>query len=458
MNPASSTILALASAPGFSPRAILRASGPSAGELLDAITESPIPRARGAYTSRLRLTDHGPALPALVCRFLAPHSYTGEHSFELQIPGNPTLVDRLLQRLLTLPVDPPARLAGPGEFTARAFMAGKLTLDQAEGVAAIISARSRDQLDAARRLLAGSTGAAYRAWADELLTLLALVEAGIDFTDQEDVVAIDAPTLDARLARLESQIAPLLAGAGPREAAGALPVAALVGPPNAGKSTLFNTLLGRRRAVVSDIPGTTRDCLRETLELGRAAPGAGPVELMDLPGLDPGATLDGPSAAAAQHAARHALAHADIIIHCDPSGRFEPIPDVAPAARTIRVRTKADLPGPRPDTAGALAVCALDGWHLGPLRRALADAAVGGSSAAADAISIPRHRRALFEAGSAIRDCRAALRRAGPRRLPDPELLAESLRRACDALGELTGRVAPDDVLGRIFSTFCVGK
>jgi tRNA modification GTPase len=241
-----------------------------------------------------------------------------------------------------------------------------------------------------------------------------------------------------------------------------LPRVVLAGPPNAGKSTLFNALLGRRRAIVSPVAGTTRDALEEELDLSADAPGAGTVILIDLAGLDepPAAAID----AAAQSRARETIAAADAVIHCDPSGRFPGLV-ARPGTPMIRVRTKADVPGAararRPDRAvdagrEPLAICALDGWNLPALRRAIADAAWG-SRAAGLAALLPRHRRALTDAATQLREARALIAPAA-RALPDPALTASALRAALDVLGELVGRISPDDVIGRVFATFCVGK
>lgn len=465
---ASETIVALGSAPGFSARAIVRAGGAGAWSLLEELTGVALGRSRGLHAVRIGLTDEGLSVPAMVMCFVAPDSYTGEDAFELVFPGNPMLVDRVMQRMLTR--RSPARLATPGEFSARAYLNGKMELEQAEGVAAIIAARSAEQLGAARRLLDGVQGREYRAWSEELLTLLALVEAGIDFTDQEDVVAIDAVSLDARLGAIERAMVAMSGRAAPSREGSALPVAALVGPPSAGKSTLFNRLLGERRAVTSEEGGTTRDVLRERMDLARDVPGGGAVELLDLPGLDDPARegVGGPSAAAAQEAAARALAGADMLIYCDPTGRFGAIAGTRDGVGIIRVRTKADLlenAKVRAERTGeeggdVLAVCALDGWHIGPLRRAIADAAVRGAMGGEDSILIPRHRRALLAAVESVGAARLVLAgaRERPHRMADPALLAESLRRAAESLGDLTGKVAPDDVLGRIFATFCIGK
>ncbi|MBX3392329.1 MAG: 50S ribosome-binding GTPase [Phycisphaeraceae bacterium] len=459
MNAPGDTILAIASAPGWSARAIIRASGPGSAALLNAIVDEPIPARRGVYVARAKLSGDGPALAVLVLRFVGPRSYTGEDSFEIQCPGNPLLIERLMNRLLTLSTPAPTRQANPGEFTARAFLNGRIRMEQAEGVAAMVAARSAEQADAARRLLTGETGHLHQAWADEALGLLALVEAGIDFTDQEDVIPIDAESLDRRLGAIEQGIRDHVGDRVPRAISAGIPAVALVGSPSAGKSTLFNALLGRERSVTAAEPGTTRDVVRESLDLSRDIPGGGAVDLIDLPGLDRREDgVVGKAEAAAQRAARESIAASDVILHCDPSGRFLPDKAIPSGATVIRVRTKADLPAdldePGDDGHGAIAVCALDGWRLGPLRRAIADATTLPGRFGADAGLIPRHRRSLAQAADAITRARKASRDL----LRDPAVVAESLRLACDALSDLTGRVSPDDVLGRIFATFCVGK
>jgi tRNA modification GTPase len=388
----------------------------------------------------------------LVSLFRGPRSYTGEDAAEIQVPANPVLVERVLRALTSREG---VRAAEAGEFTARAYLAGKMTLSQAEGVAATVAASSDEQLAAARALLEGRAGEEYRRWADEVATLLALVESGIDFTDQEDVVPIAPAALLARVGALRGELFAHLGGVGGRESAGALARVALVGRPNAGKSTLFNALLGRRRAVTSPVAGTTRDVLAEELDLARDVPGAGMVLLEDLAGLDAveGGTAVGPAVAPveAQRAAERAVREADVLVWCDPAGRFEGV-DVS-AAKVIRVRTFADRPGHggRED----LAVCALDGWHVGALRRAIAEAATTSRGAGVAAL-LPRHRRAMREAAGRLEGAAESVG-AGPR-LSAPEVTATALRGALDALGELVGRISPDEVLGRVFATFCIGK
>jgi tRNA modification GTPase len=432
------TIAAVASPPGRSPRAILRLSGPDAPAAIQKLAS--LAWTRGVFKARLALP--GLEIPALAILYPAPDSFTGEDSAELLVSGSPHIARAVLEALLAIDG---VRLAGPGEFSARAYLAGRLTLEQAEGVATMISATSAEEADAARRLLSGEAGAETRDWIDRLATLLALVEAGVDFTDQEDVVPIPAPELLTRLRRLAQEIDARVAGPAvepPPEG----PLVALAGPPNAGKTTLFNALLGRVRGVVSREPGATRDAIVEPLLVRGAR-----VRLADLAGLDEALADRSALDAAAQERARAALREADAILWCDPTGRFDH-PTLRSAANVVRVRTKADLLVPS-ETREALAVCALDGFNLDSLREAIADAALGAADAA------PRRRRALVGALVALRDALEALDRAGSEReVESPEVIAGALREALDALGELAGDVSPDDIIARVFATFCVGK
>jgi len=377
----------------------------------------------------------GVELPALIAYYPAPFSYTAQHCAELLVPGNPLLVERIVNALAAMPG---VRNAEPGEFTARAYFNAKLTLEQAEAVAQTIAAEHDQQLDEAARILAGSAGREYHDWADRLAELLSLVEAGIDFTDQEDVIAIAPRTLAERLVAVSDEIERRLGAHAGNEARTGTPSVVLVGEPNAGKSTLFNALLGRERVVVSETPGSTRDVIAESLSLAGVVPGASDVQLCDLPGLDPESSDE------SQLAAQRAIADADLIIHCDQAGRF----DSSFPKKTIRVRTKGDLPGPNDH----ISVCALDGWRLDILRRAIADSAVGGAST-----MLPRHRAALLETVRHIAVTRLAFAPATDR-LAEPELVASSLRAALDAIGQLAGRIEPDEIIGRVFATFCVGK
>lgn len=464
------TIVAVSSAPGAGVRALVRVSGDGAFRVIQSALAAVVPRQRGVHAVMLTLA--GESRRQVRCAALAialpgPGSFTGQDTLEIVLPAHAGLVERVVAALTGCDG---VRLAQPGEFTARAFLAGRMTLEQAEGVAAFIAARQEEQLDAARALKTGHAGETYRSWADELTTLLALVEAGIDFTDQEDVVPIPPARLRERVLAMQAAVVKHVGVAAGGAVSGALPRVALVGVPNAGKSTLFNALLGRERAVASARPGTTRDIIEEELDLSRDVPGAGCVTLLDLPGLSLAADISAGDAAvqtaadlAAQLAARAGVETADVLVWCDPTGRFDDRTMQvllqshawSGSKSVIRVRTFGDQvrAAPNDDT---LTVCAMDGWNLASLRRAIADQACV-SKAAGIAALLPRYRRALLAAGAALAQAAADVP-THVRRLDEPETVAESLRLALTHIGELVGQISPDDVLGRVFATFCVGK
>ena len=459
------TIVALATPAGRSPLALIRCSGPAVPEIIaehlhasDQVKPALDPTARWARPATLDLA--GRPLPVRALHAPAPRTYTGEPTLELLLPGNPHLIERVLAQLTAhATTQHTLRAAQPGEFTARAYLNGRLSLDRAEGVAATIAADSADQLAAAKRALTGTAGRARRAWADDLATLLALVEAGIDFTDQEDVVPIAPADLHARLTAIASAVREEVGqgSSSPSTTAREHPAVVLAGPTGAGKSTLFNALLGTNRAprAITDAqPHTTRDALAEPLDLRPDAHTT--VTLIDLPGTE---TKAAPARTPAQRAAlvitARAIETADLVILCDPAGIFDPPATLDPATPTLRVRTKADLP--RASTSAEdLAVCALDAYHLPALRRAIAEQAVG-SQLAATAAVLPRHHAALTRTLDALRAAIETIDEPA-HALADPELTAAALRDALDALGQITGTMTPDDILARVFSTFCVGK
>jgi len=434
-----------------SPRGIVRVSGPGA---FGAVRLAP-----RAGVSTIRMALGGGELPAVAICYLGPRSFSGEDSVELLVPGNRELLRRIAAKLCERSEVRPAL---PGEFTARAFINGKLTPGQAEGVGALIAARSNAEHTAAERLLSGAAGAEYRAIADEIASALALLEAGIDFTDQDDVVAISEAGLRERAERVIGSIDRLL-GPGAREVRSELALVVLAGAPNAGKSTLFNALLRRERAVVSEVAGTTRDVIVEELDLVQAGwtPGTGfgatRIQLADLAGLDRAIVGGSQAEAGAQQAARDAIERADVVVWCDPTGRFELGHEMSLPRGTslLRVRTKGDL-AVGEDAGSAIRVCAIDGWHLGALVRAIQDATERSTTDAGTAL-IPRHRLAMQR-------CRAALEEAlarfgtGAGSPVAAEVVATCLRDALDQVGSIAGQISPDDVIGRIFATFCIGK
>jgi len=459
-----SVILAIASPPGRSAYGLIRASGDRAFEALNLALDQqirPVPIARAARRARIALVHR--SIPARVLTYPAPRSYTGNDCFEIILPGHPGLMERVIELVIerSRAVGVHARRAEPGEFTAHAFLNGKLTLLEAEGVQAAISAQSDAELRAAHMLTSGRLGALAATLADDLAGALALVEAGIDFTDQEDVVTIAPHELLARLRGVRDAIRAHLQRAVAFEEIEAIPWVVLCGEPNAGKSTLFNALLGRTRAVVSGQAGTTRDVLAEPLHLtigGRKAE----VMLVDVAGRVPGDS--GLISGAMQAAAQGALGRAELIIECTPVDAPNDSDSSAPGTERLRVRTKADLLVSRKAPAAAacdLAVSAHTGDGLSALRAQIAER-VGARAVwlAADALVLrPRHERALREASMNLDESIAMLEAGGAAtHLDSAELIAGRLRAALDALASLAGTITPDEILGRIFASFCIGK
>lgn len=445
------TIIAVSSAPGRAARGMIRISGP------DAHAHVALPRTRFG-TARLSL-DIG-ELPALALRYDRPRSYTGEDVLELLLPGNPDLLERVVDHFVALG----ARRAEAGEFTARAYFNGKLSLAEAEGVAQTIAAESDAQLAAAKQLLSGQLGRIAAELAEEVATLLALVEAGVDFAEEEDVIAIAPAELLDRVRPIHAALSKQLSRAVGVERLSETPWVVLLGPTNAGKSTLFNALLGRRRAVESAIAGATRDVLVEPLTL----PGGGEVMLVDLAGV--GESVDALMLQAAEARAA-ALRRAELIVECVPAtaAQAEVQRWLAAAERAagndtprLHVRTKADRQGESTgSSAGALPVSARTGSGLSELLQAMqAQLEDRASSLAGDALALaPRQEDALRRAEAAAARVIAMVEpEAGAPALADDELVAGELRLSLDALGEIVGRITPDDVLGRVFATFCIGK
>ncbi|MEM7626518.1 MAG: GTPase [Planctomycetota bacterium] len=442
------TIVAVSSPPGRSARGLIRLSGDAAFAILAQLTPTPAPPPRQIGVARLR----DPSLPVLTAVFPAPNSYTGQDVAELQLPGHPALLDRVIRAALRAG----ARPAEAGEFTFRAYTAGRLDLTRAEGIAATIHAVSDGQLAAAAHLRDGELARFAAERVETLGRLLALVEAGIDFVDQEDVVPIAPPVLARKLAEEQAALAALLGRSRSWGAIEALPRVVLVGPPSAGKSTLFNTLLGRTRAVIDAAPGTTRDVLEEPLTLAASDRSSeGEVMLVDLAGLDPAdAGLDRDI----QERARRAIRQADLVLLTGPTGTS--FPDDLHAPATLRVVTKHDLANETTDEPiDTVRVSAIHGLGIDELRdavaRRLSNRAV---SVRGELLALqPRHESALRRAGEYLGE---ALAWVDPEAhaLGDIELVAGALRAGLDELAGLGGELTPDDVIGKVFSTFCVGK
>ncbi len=453
------TIVAVSSPPGRSHRGLIRLSGPDTQAILGKLIDEPIDSLATRTLSKVHLKR--PAMPALCALFNTPHSYTGQETAELQVPGNASL----LERLLHLAIDAGARLAEPGEFTFRAYLAGKLDLTQAEGIAATIQATSDTQLSAARHLLNGELGSFSRELVDDLGTRLALVEAGIDFTDQEDVVPIGPGDLDAQLSAIETRLQELLNNSRSWGEVEALPWVVLVGAPSTGKSTLFNALLGRERAVIDPVPGTTRDVLCEPMRLRSRGGRETECMLVDIAGLDDAGVLSTPIDDQAQAAAHQAIERAELILHVrDVTAKVSVIETTADTRPTLKVMTKSDLLEPEPAPRGgtcSIYVSAETGYHIKELRRQISER-LGqlAISVSAEMLTLqPRHEQGLRSALEEVSEARAQLaHQLDAHAIDNVELIAGHLRQALDELAALGGELTPDDVIGRVFATFCVGK
>ena len=441
------TIAAVATAAGAAGIGIVRLSGPRAIAVAQALTGSTL-RPRHAHYLRFLDADGASIDDGIALSFPAPHSYTGEDVVELQAHGSPVLLAQLLRRCLALG----ARAARPGEFTERAFLEGRLDLAQAEAVADLIHATSAAAARAARRSLDGEFSRAVAAVAEALSVLRMHVEAAFDFPD-EDIDVLAMPALAARLHDVRDALSGLRARAdrGRRLVDGLHVV--IAGPPNVGKSSLLNALLAEDRAIVSAAAGTTRDLLREDLHLDGVA-----LTLVDSAGLH--ASSD-PLEAEGMRRARAELSRADLVLAVlDASAPGQAARDalageLPTGVPVLWLHNKCDLAAAdaTPVPAGVLALSARTGIGLDALRDRLRTAA--GHDLAAGTGSFSARARHL----DALDRCAAALSAAGQRLAAGQgELAAEDLRLAQVALGQVTGLVDADMLLGRIFAGFCIGK
>lgn len=448
-NLSTTTIYALATAPGRSGVAVVRISGPQAGSALAALTGRTPPAPRRAVLTKLRDPRTGDALDdALVLRFTAPASFTGEDVVELHLHGGRAVVTGVIEALATLPG---LRLAEPGEFTRRAFENGKLDLTEAEAVADLIDAETTAQRRQALRQMEGALGKLYDGWRERLTRALAHIEADIDFAE-DDLPGGVADAVRPVIAGLANEIATHLDDGGRGERLREGLHIAIVGAPNAGKSSLLNALARRDAAIVSARAGTTRDIIEVHLDLGGY-----PVVLADTAGLREAAADEVEEEGIRR--ARDRAARADVKVAVFDATT---LPDLDPAtlglidADTVVVFNKTDLATDgnlRPDLSLVLApilVSAHTGAGLKALEEKLtvfsADRLAIGS---APSLTRARHRAALME-------CRESLLRALD--APLPELVAEDVRLASRALGRITGRVDVEDLLDVIFRDFCIGK
>lgn len=446
------TIVAIASPPGGAARGIVRVSGPDAVACVERCfsTEDRQPltlvRRPTAVSGMVRIRDVTANLPAVLYLWPSSRSYTRQPTAEVHTLGSPPLLDALLSDLCAHG----ARLAQPGEFTLRAFLAGRIDLTQAEGVLGVIDARGRKELETALEQLSGGIATPLSVARGELLDLLAHLEAGLDFVE-EDIEFVAREDLCRQLAAAHAQIEHLAVRMQSRgEAINAIR-AVLVGAPNVGKSSLYNALTGQG-ALVSDQSGTTRDYLVARLDLGGVV-----CELVDTAGV--GTAPDDRIQIAAMAATGLQRQQAEIEIVCvDATRSLTDVEELLlrqPAASNrIIVLTKTDQPRRLDGIHGAIETSSHTGAGLNQLRARLLDIGrIGTMSCTVVSSTAVRCRDILRQAADAsARAQQLATIGAGE------ELVAAELRIALTLLGEVTGAICSDDILDRIFSRFCIGK
>jgi tRNA modification GTPase len=445
------TICAVATPPGAGGLGIVRVSGPEVPAIAQKLTgRLPAPRLAtlsNFLDARKQVIDSG-----ITLYFPAPHSFTGEHVLELQGHGGVFILQRVMRRVLELG----ARAARPGEFSERAFLNDKIDLVQAEAIADLIDSGSEAAARAAQRSLQGVFSDAVNQLREELTALRVFVEAAIDFPDEEIDFLAESDVVE-RLQKTLGKLDELLLEARQGRLLRDGIVLAIVGRPNAGKSSLLNALSGQDSAIVTDIPGTTRDVLREPIDLEGI-----PVHVADTAGIRE--TSDRIEAEGVRRA-RQTFASADIVLLVEDArdilaGEEDLSAEIPQGIKRIVTGNKIDLLTAqsraeleRLSGAGRAWISAKTGEGLDTLKQKIREA-VGATEQAEGSFSArQRHLDALNRAGRHLLAGQQVMEASAA-----GELLAEELRLAQKALGEITGEMLPDDLLGEIFSSFCIGK
>lgn len=459
------TICAIATAPGGA-IGVIRLSGPDAIAIAERVFSRPLQGqpANSVTFGRVTDTDGQTLDEVLVILFRAPHSYTGEDSVEFSCHGSRYILQRVLQRL----IESGCRQAGPGEFTQRAFLHGKMDLSQAEGVADLIASQTRAAHRMAMSQMRGTFSRRLQSLRDQLLRLTSLMELELDFSDHEDLEFADRDQLRRIAAEVGNEVGRLVHSFRLGNALKHGVPVAIVGETNAGKSTLLNALVGDDRAIVSDIRGTTRDSIEDSVDIGGTL-----FRLIDTAGIR---DTDNPVEALGIERTFQKISEADIVIWlidstCAREQISQTSPQVLPlcADKTVllvfnksdltpasSLPHPADLPlTPTPKSLKTLSLSAKTGAGVAALRQALADTVAIAPDSLSDVIvSNLRHYEALSRAHDAIRRVQDGL----DSQLPT-DLVAQDLHDCLDALADITGgAITPQETLSNIFSHFCVGK
>jgi len=441
----SDTIVAISTPPGRSGLGVVRVSGGDARGIAAQFLAPAEWRPWHAHLAEL-LDSHGNTIDQVVVTFFEkPRSYTAEDLVEISCHGSPVVLRHAVERA----VSAGARLAEPGEFTLRAFLNGRIDLPRAEAVRDLIEATTLYQARIAAQQVSGSVSRRIAPIKEQLVELISLLEAGIDFAEDDVSVAPPAEIL-RRLVPIHDGVARLVESFRYGGLVHQGLTLAIAGRPNVGKSSLFNRLLEQDRAIVTEIPGTTRDTVSETASIGGI-----PVKLFDTAGIRQ--TAERVESLGIERSYQ-AMADADLTLVVIDASQPVTAEDEAlashPAARTMLVANKCDLPHGAPPLA-ALEVSALTGAGVPELRNAIlaAVAPTGGFERETGFITSIRHERLLRESAAWIEKARAAVQCATPH-----EMLLLDLYAALRPIDAITGATTADDILNRIFSTFCIGK
>ena len=434
-----STIYALSTAPGQSGVAVFRVSGPQSGAIIDALTRRPRPDARHAVLRRLSASNERTIDTGLVLWFPGPKSFTGEDSAEFHVHGGAAVIEAMSDALLEAGAKP----AEAGEFTRRAFENDKIDLTEAEGLADLIASETEAQRAQAQAQMDGSLRRLYEKWREALIGILSRIEGEIDFPDEDDVPGALAQTAGSDVKNLIEALTDHLDDGRRGEIIRKGFVVAIIGEPNVGKSSILNLLTKSDAAIVTDIPGTTRDIVDVRLVIGGF-----PVTISDTAGLRESEDR------VEQEGIRRAkvrASDADLRIGVVDGGTMQGVAGLNLLPGDLLVVNKTDLSGSKPP-AGTVPVSAKTGAGFADLEARLSAIVTERLSAReSPTLSRARHR-------DAVETAQAALKRGLDRLADAPELAGEDVRLAIRALESLTGRIDVENVLDRVFSQFCIGK